>query len=180
MRVVISVIGMLLVATLANLSAQRAQIQTGVLVRVTAPECGLYRQPGTLRSAIDETLVLAYGDSSVQCLRANITRLERSQGRSGNAAIGAILGVVGGAALGAVVQGISNSGWCVAQSLDEHCTYSAVTQGVLVGGLAGLVAGGLIGSAFKSELWGEIPLPSLSISLTPLPGRFGLRVSSTF
>ena len=162
MRAVFSIVNVFLFAQMASLSAQQELSQTGVRVRVTAPNCGLYLQAGNLQSSLDETLELVFGDSAAQCLRADITRLERSQGRSGNAAIGAIMGVVGGAALGAAFQGIANSGWCVADEVTEHCTYGAAISGAIVGGLSGLVAGGLIGSYIKSERWSEIVVPRLS------------------
>ncbi len=58
-------------------------------------------------------------------------------------------------------------------------TYAAV--GGVIGGLGGLVAGALIGSAVETDRWVDVPLDRLRVSLGPQRGGgFGLGLSVRF
>ena len=77
-------------------------LQPGSLVRVTAPQCGLENYAATLGSVAADTVLLETDESSVRCLRTNVTRLAISRGRKSSgilkyALIGAPMGALVGA-----------------------------------------------------------------------------------
>lgn len=171
---VLTVASLLVVSS--TLSAQRPPpIEPGARVRVTAPECGLDQQAGTLQPSRGDTLVLGYGFDSFPCLRSNVTRLEVSQGRRSATLQGLGYGALVGAGVGAAI--------AVALCYPDRC--SGVPTGELVGGMSvlglggGLVIGAVIGSRIQSDRWEETPLDRLRVSFAPQRDMvsFGLRIA---
>jgi len=118
-----------------------------------------------------DTLVL----DTTECPLASVTHLDVSQGLKSNAALGATIGVPAGA-LGAVVycKTLDVSG---CRLFDDDLT---PVVAILFGVLGGL-AGGIVGHFIKTDLWEEIPLERLRVSLTPQrDGRFALGFSVRF
>ena len=129
----------------------------GVRVRVTAPDCGLRGRATEFRALRAETLVL----DTTECPLASVTRLDVSRGRKSWVGLGIFIGVPAGA-LGAVV-------YC--KTLDvSGCKLFGddLTGAVAIAfGALGFLAGGIVGHFVKTELWEEVPVERLSVSLAP-------------
>jgi len=96
----------------------------------------------------------------------SIDSLHVSQGKRRNFWQGALLGAVGGAAIGGI--------W---GSQQEFFGGTATGLGIVVGIPPGLLAGGLIGMFLRSDRWHEIPIRSRQVLFVPALGRLGFRIS---
>ena len=101
---------------------------------------------------VDATFVSSIGENftadSGTMNRADVRKIERINtshggGRGRHILIGALIGVGGGAAAGALIGHFSNK-TCVPSGLPVPCTFNFITTGVLTAGGAG--AGAVIGS----------------------------------
>jgi len=135
----------------------------------------LYRlTPDTLimaRGVVADTVLLGEGRQLQVVVRS------RNRGRAG-----ALLGMTGGALIGAVM-GSAAYEPCVATGgmFDMSCMF-APTQGemaaggAILGGLAGGLAGYVIGSAIRTEEWGTVPL-GRGVRVGVTPAAIALRVA---
>ena len=106
---------------------------------------------------------------------ASVTRLDVSRGRKSNAGLGALIGFAAGA-VGTVVycQAVDRGG-CVLFSDD------ITLQLALIHGAGGGLLGLLVGHSMKTDLWEEVPLERLRVSLAPQRDRrFALGFSVGF
>jgi len=146
-------------------------LEPGVRVRVTAIDCGLRGETTRLRAFRDDTFVL----DSAECPLASVKRLQVWRGRKSNAGPGAAIGAVTGA-LGAVAYctGVDETG---CQFFDDDFT-PALT---LLFGVAGGLAGAVVGHLIKTDLWDEVRLERLQVRPNPQrDGRFALEFSVRF
>ena len=104
-----------------------------------------------------------------------MTRLDVSGGQKSHILLGAGIGFAAGA-LGAVVFcKVVEKGSC--ELTDDDITLKAA---LITGAIVGL-AGGIVGNFIKTDLWEEVPLERLRVSLTPqLDGGFALGFSVRF
>ncbi len=145
-------------------------LEPGVLVRVTALDCGLRGRAATFRGFRADTLILG----TTECPLASVTRLDVSRGQKSHAEAGFFIGVHAGA-LGALA-------YC--QLGEKRCAVfdNDFTLGVvLVGAGVGILLGVITGRSIKTDLWEEVPLQRLRVSLAPQrDGRFALGFSVRF
>ena len=127
---------------------------------------------------VDTLVVQSNGDTL--SVRVNlVTRLDVSRGRKTNTGKGAGIGVLLGGVVGALI-GYASYEECV------HCFFdlrpeTLAAAGAVIGGLGGLAAGALIGSAIETDRWMEMPLASMRVSVAPQrDGRFGFGASVRF
>ena len=157
------------------LSAQQPPpLEPGARVRVTAPDCGIDEQAGTLQPSRGDTLVLADG---TRCLRSNVARFEVSQGRKSNVGKGIGYGALVGGVVGSIVAAsdqASCTSWCVTEG-------SVAFIGAIIFAVPGAFVGGIVGAFVKTERWEEVPLDRLRVSFAPQrDGRFVLMMSVGF
>jgi len=181
-RVFIAV-GLLAFAPISDLAGQDpTEVSIGQRVRVSyrdsvradaGTRVRTERLTGNVRALTQESLLIApdAGDPTpFEIDLGLVTKLETRQ-QKGNARLGALL-TIPGAAVGMVV-GISScdmSDETLAQAVD--CSLSSswnAALGGLVGGLAGLGIGVLVGGAIKTEQWAEVEgalaMPPVTLSL---------------
>ncbi len=187
----------MLVAILAftPLVSATAQLRPGEQVRVThQPICPAaticvgpsprQRSVGTFLAWKADSLVVQSNGDTLSVPVNLVTRLDVSLGRKTNTGKGAGTGFLLGAVVGAVI-GLVSYEECVPQGafscLGPDGPEVAAAAGAIIGGLGGLVAGALIGSATETDRWQEVPLDRLRVSLGPQrDGRFGLGASVRF
>ncbi len=111
-------------------------------------------------------------DTSLVLPLASVTKFEVSRGQNSKAGMGALVGLIVGAGVGAAFGiGLCNS------LQDDNCVGAGVVGGLLFAlPTAGL--GALIGLTIKVERWETVPLDRIRVSLTPRGG--GLEVSAKF
>ena len=146
-------------------------LEPGVRVRVTAPDCGLSGWPTEFRALRADMLVL----ETTECPMASVTSLDVSRGQKSHARLGAGIGFAA-VALGTVVycKTVEFSG-CVPYDSDLTLAFAFIF------GALGGVAGGITGYFIKTDLWEEVPLERLRLSLAPQrEGGFALGVSVRF
>ncbi len=109
---------------------------------------------------------------------ASINRLEGSRGRKSNSAEGAGIGLLVGAATGAIIglaSGDDEPGF-ITWTAEQKAGVGAVLLGG-VGGVIGLIAGATI----TTDRWNEVPVDRLRVSFAPQrDGRFALGLSMRF
>ena len=161
--------------------ARRGLLAPGARVRLYASQTadGRYgRFVGRIVRWVPDSLTLKPEDDlPVVVPVASITRLEVSRGRRSNWAEGAGIGLLVGAATGAIVFGLASGdceGWCfTAES-------AAAAGAVVFGGLGGVI-GLIAGASTTTERWVEVPLARLRVSFAPQrDGRFALGLSMRF
>jgi|SoiMethySBSTD1v2_1073268.scaffolds.fasta_scaffold16667_2 hypothetical protein len=137
-------------------------LPTGTLVRVTAPRVSKGRIEGTLLSASENQIVIAFPDSEPRTIaRRDLTRLEWSRGYHRNALPGAIVGgLVGGVFLGYASLGLCESDSC-------SVSLPAVGVGVVLGALPGAGIGALI----RTRDWHEADPARVQFSIAPVRGK---------
>ncbi len=162
-----SIASVLALAAVADLAAQQdTLVATGVWVRIwTAPRAG---DPltGSLKNVTSDSLVLELDDSgqSVALARADVAKLEVSQGRNDYALVGAGLGLLVGAAVG----------WEIGGDVGDIGDGVFVLLGITTGGA---VLGAVIGSKIGGENWEEVPIDEIRVGL--LPAADGVVVSAS-
>ena len=148
-------------------------LEPGVRVRVTALDCGLSGRATGFRALRADTLVL----ETTECPLDSVTRLEVSRGQKSHAMLGAVIGASAGV-FGAVAY--CKGGNCGLRILSgpENDLTSVL---VITFGVVGIIVGAKVGNAIKTDLWEEVPLERLQVSLVPQrDGRFALGFSVRF
>ena len=159
----------LAVGLLVPLASLEGQLQSGQRVRVTAPDCGLDRQPATFQAFDNDTLVLG----PMKCPLASVTHLDVHRGRKSAALLGAGIGFGVGTALVIALQSTPSA--CSPEPCDAGDWATAIYY---VGGFgAGL--GILVGLVFRSDRWEEVSLDRVSFA-PQRDGRFGFGLSLRF
>lgn len=164
---------LLLAPVTATLAQQRAPLDPGQRLRITAPGLGMEQQAALLERVRGDTLVVT-ADSTVSVPVTAVTRLEVFRGRSGHAWTGAVIGAGAGAAVGTVTAVlVCESAWC---TVDGGVIMAGLGIGILSGGLAGAGVGALI----KSDRWEDVPLDRLRVGLAPGPHGASVVISLAF
>ena len=170
-------------------AAVPARVDSGAVVRVTAPRAGLDRlRARAVASRGDSLLVrrgaMPYGDSvTVAVAWHDVTALAVSRGfdRGAGARRGALTGaLIVGVPGAAATAGLLWHDW----RLDQHhrcydwCYLGPTLMGVLtVGGTAtGAIVGALIGAGTGRERWERTGVPA-RVGLVPLPDGLGVRLA---
>lgn len=183
-----------LVTTSDSIAAQRNQpFETGELLRITAPACGIEEQIARYLRLYRDTLTVQ-ADSQLALPVAGVTRLDVSRGVSNRTtlagiAAGAFAGVLIGIAAApdedSNLAGGAPRETAVAQarpsigSAGSHAISGAVV-GPIAGAFIGGFLGGLVGKAVRQHRWEEVPLDRLRVSIAPRSDGsavFGLTVS---
>ena len=180
----LSVISVLLGFALpTGITAQeRPPVVEGARVRVSATEFGGKWCTGTLVDWSADTL-------TARCWRtrerqweefefpvSSISSLEVSRGKKSNVGKGALIGGLLGAGAG-LVGGLAVAN--LAEGLDEPSSTDITLTYTVLFGLVGAGLGAIIGSASKSDLWEEVPLDRLKVSVLPTKGAVVLAFSVT-
>ena len=142
------------------------------------------RSVGTFLAWKADSLVIQSNGDTLSVPVNLVTRLDVSRGRNTNTGEGAGIGFLLGAVVGAVI-GLASYEECESQGafscLGPDGPEIYALAGAIIGGLGGLVAGALIGSATETDRWQEVPLDRLRVSLGPQrDGRFGFGASVRF
>ena len=178
------ILALLMFVPFTSVTAQEPpSVKVGDRVRVTAPDLGIRKQAGRFAALRADTLVVAVADSTMTFPVASVTRLELSRGQKSYGGAGARIGFLSGAAIGAII-GFTEGDECRLICTRSANPLSAEARAVLgaislggIGALIGLVAGRL----HKTDLWEEVPLDQLRVSVGPQrDGRFGLGLSVRF
>jgi len=160
--------------------AQQAPVvRVGDRVRVSVAPDEPHRQRsvGTLLAFNTSHLRIALADGTreIEIPRSALTRLEVSRGRSSKWATGLVLGLLGGALIGAAVlltiddppSGLPAKDWAAV--------------GAVLGAPPGMVLGTAIGASIRADRWEQVSLDRLRVSFAPQrDGRFGLGLSVKF
>ena len=120
-----------------------------------------------------DTLVL----DTTECPLASVTRLDVSRGQKSHARLGVIIGAAAGV--------FGTLAYCEGGNCGLSILYGPendVTSVLAIAfGIVGVIVGGNVGNAFKTDLWEEVPLERLQVSLVPQrDGRFALGFSVRF
>ena len=144
---------------------------------MTAPDCGLNRQVTTVEAARGDTLVLGETD----CPLGSVTRLERYRGRGRRTGRGALIGGIAGGTTGLTLMALWVHDCCC--FIDCGCSDNEagrIIGGAAVGSLVGALLGAGIGAFITTELWEEVPLDRLRVSVTPLHDGLTVGLSVRF
>ncbi len=179
MRAIISILAVSLLVPHGGVPVLRGQ-----QVRVTAPECGIHGQIGSFDGLRGDTLLLAFGTSTVRCVRSSVTSLDQSHESKSNTlrgmGYGLLVGSIGGAVVGAATyQECVPEGWFDCFMVPESAGQAAALGGI-VGGALGAGLGAIFGALTKTDPWQEVPLDQLSVSFSPQRDRFALGLSVRF
>lgn len=148
--------------------AQGPSPTPGTRVRVTAPSALSPRQQeGRLIALRHDSLVMEPdGGSAVAIPRSAVRRIDVSLGRHSESGRGVLVGLFGGAVAGSgVAAAFWSQGSCTyhpavlflpAYTSDCVSRGARAAEGGILGAVAGLVAGGLIGHAHQSERWQRV------------------------
>ena len=186
MRTVTSFAVVLLLISVANLQAQESpSIQSGARVRVSASGEAYRGLIGTV-SGYDSWSIGIKPDneqSSVWVPLNSVTRLQQSRGQKSNTRKGALIGLLAGGAVGAVVGAFAyeecQEVGFMACFMSPGSAGETAALGGLAGGLLGAGIGALIGASSKTDRWEEVPLDRLRVSFAPRRDgfAFGMRVA---
>ena len=194
MRGVAVLLLMSLVTPLTGIAAQRdAPFDTGELLKITAPTCGIEEQAARYLRIYRDTLTVQ-ADSVLVLPVSSVTRLEKSRGYNDRStligiAAGAFAGVVIGIAIasdeGSDMSGGTPRNNTATQIMDSEENQGAVTlSGAVVGPIAGAFiggfVGGLVGKAVRKHIWEEVPLDRLRLSFAPQGDRLAVGVSVSY
>ena len=144
---------------------------SGARVRVTHPDEGT--RVGTALAVTDDLLFVQWagGSDTVGVPLAEVTQLDVSNGRHRYRALKyAGIGLLGGAALGAIVGAESYS------DKDSFIGKGALAAGgaFVLGSLGGLI--GLVTGVVRSETWQELPLDRSRVGIMVPSGGHGTRL----
>ena len=180
-----------LVVPLSTLSAQSPPIEPGARVRVkqecfegyTSTSRNLTTvcptNTGVLTAMTAESIIFATGNGGNRLAVPldSVTRLEVIQGRSRHpwrgAGIGLLVGAAGGA-VGTLIMCRNDGCW-------DYGTGFWVARLSASGAVVGAVMGGIVGTFIKTDRWEEVPLDRLRVSFAPQrDGRYKLGLRLTF
>ena len=195
MRGVAVLLLMSLVTPSTSIAAQRdAPFETGKLLRITAPACGIEEQTARYLRIYRDTLTVQV-DSVLTLHVADVTRLDVSLGVSDKSTLfgigaGAFAGVLIGIAV-ASDQGSdmsssgtpsNNTGTQITNSRSNQgsVTLSGAVVAPIAGAFIGGFLGGLVGKAFRKHRWEAVPLDRLRLSLAPERHRLTVGVSLSY
>ena len=173
----------LLVLAPVELAAQRRPLHIGPgdRVRLWAPRLGIEGSVGTVLALRPDTIVVDRGETLVLSI-STLTRLEVSRGQKSGAGTGGIVGLVTGAAFGAMI-GIASADtdcdWLFSHECDINKELESAALATVGGAIVGYGVGVLLGSIVKVDRWEEVPLSRLRVRLAPGRGggfSVGLRV----
>ncbi len=166
-----------------------ARVDSGAVVRVTAPRAGLDRMRARVVASRGDSLVVRrgtrpYGDSvDVAVAWRDVTEFAVSRGfdRGAGARRGALTGaLVVGVPGAALTAGFLWHDWRLERRnrCEEFCYLGPVVFGVLtVGGTAaGALVGALVGAGSGRERWELRGIPS-RVGLVPMPDGLGVRLA---
>ena len=179
MRRATILVAILVVVPFARATAQ-VSIRPGARVRVTGHSCQPFyhceqHRVGTFVAWKSDTLVTESNGDILALPLDSVTTLEVSAGRRSQTGLGANMGVMAGAVMGAL--------WGLHSCTDEAFVTPegcAVVGGVLFGA-AGALLGALIGATMKTERWVSVPLDRLHVSFElQRDGWFGVGASVRF
>ncbi len=169
--------------------ARVARVDSGAVVRVTAPRAGLDRRRArAIASRADSLTVLAEGrvrgdTTTLTIAWRDVTELARSQGvdRGAGARRGAAIGALAIAIPGAALTGgMLWYDWSRDQRnrCYDYCYLGPVVLGVMTvaGTGVGALTGALIGAGVGRERWELVSLPA-RVGLVPMPGGMGVRLA---
>jgi hypothetical protein len=133
----------------------------GTRIRVTTPKHVAGRLTGTLAEVSDREMVIALSSAERRTIPLDgVTRLERSRGRHGHWAPGAVVGaVLGGAFFGAASMALCDAASC-----------SVSMTAVLVGAGLGALPGAGIGALIRTERWEEAKGTRVRVGVAPTRG----------
>jgi hypothetical protein len=142
----------------ASQAAAQTPVGQGSRVRVVQRSSGAAVVTGSLARLTGDSLVVNVGDSPRTFVVDQAHELQVSRGKKGRTGRGLLLGLLGGATLGAII-GAATSNESDCGAADYLCldtpAFGALSGGLL-GGLLGTAAGGIIGSQMKSERWQSV------------------------
>ena len=147
------------------------QIKPGDRVRVTAPECHLDRETGSITALTQESFVADIEGEKVPCPTTALIRLELSAGERD-----VLTPTLFGLGLGLLV------GVAGASSISEEPWHEDNRGTLMLWGMAtatvGVVIGHVLGRKYGAERWEEVPLPlTLSSAFQIGKSRFGIGLS---
>lgn len=174
-RIYALVAALLLTAAVDLLAQGRPPVGPGDRVRLSAPSIGFDRVIATVFALKPDTLWLQHPEALAVPI-VSITQLDVSRGQESRARQGSVIGLVGGAVIGAII-GIAQSDWgeSFTDIQDEDEKIERIAIGALVGGIAGAALGALIGSTIRVDKWVAVPLHRLRVTVVPVH-RSGLSV----
>jgi len=121
-------------------------------MRVRAAPRGAAPIVGSVLRLTTDTIVLQLGDEGATQRFAvgDLGRLAVSRGRYGHVREGMLIGFVVGGVVGAVI---------ASSTMDSGDPYAGlgVFMGFTLGGSAGMLVGGAVGSGTRTEVWSELP-----------------------
>ena len=131
-------------------------LPTGSRVRVSVSATATQVRIGRLLSVSADTLRLATTTGEAPIPFRSITNLELSRGRHGHAGRGGLIGL-------AVGLGAGLTAGLIAHRESQFIEVNTAGVGLItaIGGGVGAALGALIGSAFKSERWEDVPLTTI-------------------
>ncbi len=176
----------LFLAPSASLSAQQqAPVEVGTRIRVEH-DCTrgwrdnwarCQKEYGTLSALSTHILtVMVDGEAAERGFPLDsVTRLDVSRGRKSNTIKGALWGLLGGGAAGAMTGALCDWGPFV-----DCGSARMIGTGAGIGGATGLVIGAGLGAMIISERWEEVPLDRLRVSFAKHREGFALGLSVSF
>jgi hypothetical protein len=161
---------------IAQLSAQGSYpVESGSLVRFTAPECDAHGEVATFETMRADTLV-TIGSRSDRCPLTAVTRLELYGGRRSHPWRGAGIGFLAGATIG-IAAFYATTDACFEGSEVSDC---ALVFGGGGGGLIGAVVGLFVGAVIRTDRWEPVPVGAMGLRPISSPRGLGLGVSVSF
>lgn len=158
----------------ANVHTLNAQLAPGTRVRVQHAAGAVdLTTTGTVIAVTAESLSISVTEIGVPLVirRDSIISLESARVGGNNMRSGAVVGFLSGGIVGGIISATSTN---CSEGSDDCFPFLDVLSGATIGGLAGLAAGGLLGSRMKSDIWEPVQLPP-RVSFSP--GRAGWRIS---
>ncbi len=175
-------LAVLAITPLHSTTAQeQSPIESGALIRVTAPSMFSDRITGTVVSWESEQLVLDALSGTLTFAIDSITKLEISRGMKSKVKVGAVIGGVVGLLVGAAVFVETQ---CRSRDQIVCIGNSEVVDGAEEATLLialGVGVGALIGNRVRTDRWEEVSVSQLRVSFGPQrDGRLGLGLSVKF
>jgi hypothetical protein len=154
--------------------ARREAAAGGVRVRVTTARGrkaeGSIR--GTLVALNDDLMTVLIdegrGSAPLQIPIRTVSKVEVSRGRKGHALVGAIAGLLGGAAVGVAFAPAGGSAGCTVDR--PYCGESLTPGAALAAAAVGLPLGALVGHLIRTEQWSPVDVHALEITVHPVSG----------